>query len=316
MKVLIVDTVHPILIEKLEEKGVQVHYDPHIKTEEAINSLPEYEGLIIRSKFKVTSEILSKAKKLRFIGRVGAGMENINTVLAQNKGIICLNSPEGNRDAVGEQALGMLLSLLNHLNQANHEVRQGIWNREKNRGSELKNLTVGLIGYGNMGSAFAEKLTGLGCRIMAYDKYKFGFANDTVSEVTPEQLFEESDVVSLHVPLTEETHYMAGHSFVKKFRKPIILINTARGPIVHTKEIVEELKSGSVKAAALDVLEFEKSSFEELHQSDELPEYFRELAKMQNVILTPHIAGWTHESNRKLSEIIANKIITTFNLQR
>ncbi len=312
MKVLIVDTVHDILLSKLKEKGFIVDYKPQITEKEAKNQVPEYTGIIIRSKFKIDKEFIDTGKNLRFIGRVGAGLENIDIQYASTKKIKCFNSPEGNRDAVGEHALGMILSLMNKINTAHLEVKKGIWQRGKNRGMEIKNKTVGIVGYGNMGSAFAEKLKGMSCRIIAYDKYKFGFSKEYIQEVQLAQIFDESDILSLHVPLTEETFYMVDDEFFKSFRKPIFIINTARGAVVKTEDLVKNLKNNKVLGAALDVLEFEKTSFEELHQTNQLPEYFKELTKMENVILSPHIAGWTHESNRKLSEIIANKIIAEF----
>ncbi len=312
MKILVIDTVHNVLLQKLRDRGFTVNYQPKINTSDVIHSIAEYAGLIVRSKIKITQEIIKKGSNLRFIARVGAGMENIDTVYAMQTGIKCFNSPEGNRDALGEQAVGMLLSLLNNICYANYEVKKGIWNREKNRGIELKNQTIGIIGYGNMGSAFAEKLKGFGCNTISYDKYKYNFSDAYTKEVTKNQLFDETDILSIHVPLTNETHYMVNNAFINSFRKPIYIINTARGNIINTKELVENLKKGKVAGAALDVLEFEKSSFEKLHNNEELPNDFRELTQMQNVILTPHIAGWTIESNRKLSEIIANKIISHF----
>jgi len=312
MKIIIVDSVHDILIHKLKDKNFDVTYQPEINESELLKVISQYDGNIIRSKLKITSAIIDKARKLKFIGRVGAGLENIDIKYAENKGIKCFNSPEGNRDAVGEQALGMLLCLLNNLYRANTEVKHGLWQREKNRGVELKNKTVGIIGYGNMGSAFAEKLKGLGCNVIAYDKYKFNFSNEFIREVGLDYLKEETDILSLHVPITEETLYMANNDFFQSFRKPFYLINTARGPIVKTDEVITNLKNGKILGAALDVLEFEKTNFEELYQSETLPSYLKELTEMENVLLSPHIAGWTNESNRKLSEIIAIKIIREY----
>ena len=314
MHILIIDNVHDILIQKLREKQCHVDYKPSITKKEAEKILPYYNGIIIRSKFPLNKEFLSYGKKLQFIGRVGAGLENIDQAFAKEKGIICLNSPEGNKTAVGEQALGMLLSVMNNINNSDKEVRQGLWKREENRGNELSALTVGIIGYGNMGSAFARTLKGVGCNVIAYDKYKYDFSDEYVREVTLDQLQDESDVLSIHIPLTEETNYMINRRFIQQFRKPIWFINTSRGKIVHTEEIVSELENGKIKGAALDVLELEKTNFEELHETDNLPGYFKKLIHMNNVLLTPHIAGWTHESNRKLSEVMANKIIVQFDL--
>lgn len=312
MDILIVDKVHDILIEKLEEKAYNLDYRFDISEKEAFEIIHKYDGIIIRSKFSLSKDFLSKAKKLKFIGRVGAGLENIDTAFAIEKGILCLNSPEGNRNAVGEQALGMLLSLMNNLNKADIEVKNGIWKREENRGHELTEKTIGIIGYGNMGSAFAEKLKGFGNNVIAYDKYKHNFSDNYVREVSLETIFDETDVLSIHVPLTDETYYMVDGDFINQFRKPFWLINTARGSVINTLHLVENLEYGKINGAALDVLELEKANFEELHQLEKLPEYFQRLIQFKNVILSPHVAGWTHESNRKLSEVMANKIIHHF----
>ncbi|MFP4447686.1 MAG: NAD(P)-dependent oxidoreductase [Bacteroidales bacterium] len=312
MNILIIDTVHEILIKKLRDTGFSVDYIPHIDENEIENIIHQYSGLILRSKLKIGPKLIDKGSRLKFIARVGAGMENIDIKYAKTQGIICFNSPEGNRDAVGEQAVGMLLSIMNNICKANSEVKKGIWDREGNRGVELKNRTVGIIGYGNMGSAFAEKLSGLGCNIISYDKYKFNFSNHFTKEVTLQQLFDETDILSIHVPLTPETHYMVNHKFINSFRKPIYIVNTARGKIINTKDLTKNLKNGKVLGAALDVLEIEKSTFEEINNKEEFPSYYKELTSLDNVILTPHVAGWTEESNRKLSEIIANKIIAHY----
>ena len=310
MKILIVDPVHRIMIDKLEEKGFQVSYQPEISPRGIQDQIETYEGLVIRSKMVIDQDVIDRAVNLRFIGRVGSGMENIDQGYAGKKNILCFNSPEGNRDAVGEHALGLLLSLINRIPVANRDVRSGIWDREANRGTEIKGKTIGIIGYGHTGSAFAEKLIGLGTNIIAYDKYKFNYGSSLVKEKTMEALFDEADVLSLHVPLTSETHYLVNNRFLKRFRKPILLINTSRGQVVQTEDLVENLKSGKITGAALDVLEYESHTFEELHKARELPRPLMDLARMDQVILTPHVAGWTHESYRKLSEIIANKILS------
>jgi len=312
MDILIVDKVHDILIEKLQKKSYTIDYRHDISEKEAFEIIHKYDGIIIRSKFSLSKEFLSKASKLKFIGRVGAGLENIDISFAKENGILCLNSPEGNRNAVGEQALGMLLSLMNKLNKADIEVKNGIWKREENRGHELTDKNIGIIGYGNMGSAFAEKLKGFGNNVIAFDKYKNNFSDDYVREVSLETIYNEADVLSLHVPLTDETYYMVNNDFIQQFRKPFWLINTARGSVVNTLHLVNNLENEKIKGAALDVLELEKANFEELHQSEKLPEYFKQLIQFKNVILSPHVAGWTHESNRRLSEVMANKIIHHF----
>ena len=312
LRVLFVDSTHKRLPEKLSDAGFIVNYNPDdIQPDDIINIIPEYEGVIIRSKIKIDKTILDAAPNLKFIGRVGAGLENIDVEYAKSKGIQCFNSPEGNRDAVGEQALGMLLTLFNNILKADPEVRVGKWIREGNRGLEIKGKTVGIIGYGNMGSAFAQRLKGFEANVIAYDKYKFNYSNDFVTEKTLEDLFKETDILSIHVPLTEETNFMINDEFINKFKKNIYIINTARGKVLKTEDLVKNMKSGKVLGAALDVLEYEQTSFEDLH-SEGLPEAFQYLIKSNNVVLTPHIAGWTQESNVKLSEFLADKIINTF----
>lgn len=234
-------------------------------------------------------------------------MENIDTATAKKQGIQCLNAPEGNRSAVGEQAVGMLLMLFNNLKKGDGEVRRGLWLREENRGLEIEGKTIGIIGYGNTGGAFAKRLSGFGARVLAYDKYKTAFSDSYVTEVSLEELFTETDILSLHVPLTDETRFMIDGGFLQKFLKNIWLINTSRGKVVKTEDLVDALKSGKVLGACLDVLEFEGLSFENL-EADKLPKAFSELVKMQNVILSPHVAGWTYESNLKLAATIVRKV--------
>lgn len=305
-KVLIIDTVHPLISEELTSMGFQCDEFPLYGRKEYEAIAADYTGLVIRSKIKIDKQFLDKAVNLKFIGRVGAGLENIDVEYARGLGISCLNSPEGNRDAVGEHALGMLLSLMNHICRANNELRQGKWIREGNRGVEIKGKTVGIIGYGNMGSAFAQRLKGFQADTIAYDKYKFSYSDEFVRETSMDELWEKADIVSLHVPLTEETHYLAGTEFFGKFRKDIILLNTSRGQVVQTSALVAALKSGKVRSAALDVLEFEDSSFENL-STDVHPD-FSYLLSAPNVLLTPHIAGWTVESNIRLASVLVGKI--------
>ena len=235
-------------------------------------------------------------------------MENIDVVYAESKGIKCLCAPEGNKDAVAEQTIGMLLSLFNNLNRADKEVREGKWIREGNRGVELMGKTVGIIGYGNMGGAFAERLKGFGVNVLVYDKYKNNFGNDFIKETTLEDIFKNADILSLHTPLTDETHSLINDAFINQFSKNIFIINTARGKCMNTSDLVKNLKSGKVLGACLDVLEYEMVSFEALN-TNELPEAFQYLIKSDNVLLSPHIAGWTHESNEKIARILAEKII-------
>lgn len=307
MRILLADSNHPILQETLEAKGLVCDAFWDRSKEELIKILPQYDGLIIRSKFKITKDIIDTCTNLKCIGRVGAGMENIDVPYATSKGITCVHVPEGNMDAVGEHALGMLLMLFNHLKKADAEVRKGIWIRAENRGVELKHKVVGIIGYGFMGSSFAKKLSGLGCEILVYDKYKHGFSDNYVKEVQMQEIFDRADILSLHVPLTEETTYMVNAEYLSKFKKSITVVNTARGKCVNTHDVVEAMKTGKVTGACLDVLEYETVSFEALDQNA-LPEPFKYLIGSDRTVLTPHIAGWTHDSNYKMSKLIAEKM--------
>ncbi|MFN8231704.1 MAG: NAD(P)-dependent oxidoreductase [Bacteroidia bacterium] len=311
MKILLADKNHEILEEILVENNFEIDKFWNLSADELINILPNYDGLVIRSKFKLTKEILSVCPKLKVIGRVGAGMENIDVEFAKSKNILCLSAPQGNRNAVGEHALGMLLMLMNNLKKADAEVRNGIWLRAENRGFELEGKTVAIIGYGQMGTSFAEKLSGFNCNIIAYDKYKQNFGTNKVKEVTLETIYNEADVVSLHLPLTNETNYYADASFFNAFKKPIYFINTARGKCLNTKALVNALIENKVLGACLDVLEYESISFEKIN-FETLPDDFKYLLSSNKVILTPHIAGWTHESNYKMSKIIADDIVKSF----
>jgi D-3-phosphoglycerate dehydrogenase len=308
MRVLLADSNHVILHETLIAHGIECDQFWNKTKEELISILPNYDGIVIRSKFRITSDMIDKCPNLKCIGRVGAGMENIDVTYAEKRGIVCVHAPEGNRDAVGEQTLGMLLMLLNNLKKADAEVRKGIWLRAENRGHELKHKVVGIIGYGSMGSAFAQKLSGFGCEILAYDKYKKGFGNSFVKEVQMDEIYAKADIVSLHVPLTEETKFMVNSNFFDLFKKPVYVVNTARGKCLNTEHLVEAMKRGKVIGACLDVLEYETISFEALDQSA-LPAPFKYLIESDKTILTPHIAGWTHDSNYKMSKIVAEKMI-------
>lgn len=311
MKILHVDTNHPLLINQLHTLGFENDED-YTSPKEAIEAkIQNYDGLIIRSRFSIDKQFLDAAKKLKFIGRVGAGLENIDGDVAQQKGIHLIAAPEGNRNAVGEHALGMLLSLFNKLNKADREVRSGQWLREANRGIELDGKTVGLIGYGNMGKAFAKKLRGFEVEVLCYDiRPKLG--DDHARQVSLKEFQEKVDVVSLHTPQTPLTMGMVNTKFINAFSKPFWLINTARGKSVVTKDLVTALKSSKILGAGLDVLEYEKSSFEDLFTS-EIPEAFQYLIKAENVLLTPHVAGWTVESKEKLAQTIVDKIKVKFN---
>jgi D-3-phosphoglycerate dehydrogenase len=306
-KVLFLDTVHPVLKKNLEKDGYVCEEDYSCTRRDLKEKLSQYFGLVIRSRFVLDKELLENASNLKFIARSGSGMENIDVAFAERSGIKCFNSPEGNRDAVGEHALGMLLSLLNKMVKGSREVSQGKWLREENRGVEIGGKTVGIIGYGNTGSAFAKKLRGFDCRILAYDLNKSKFGNEFVEEAEPETIFQESDIVSLHIPLNEKNHYFADVSFFHAFKKPIYFINTSRGEVLKTVDLVDALKHGKVLGACLDVLEYELKSFENL-TFENLPPAFHYLSKADNVLLTPHIAGWTTESYIKLSSVLYDKI--------
>ncbi|MGA2822774.1 MAG: NAD(P)-dependent oxidoreductase [Bacteroidales bacterium] len=312
-RVLFIDSVHPLIREELTAHGFTCELFPDQEKEDLMKSVHQYFGIIIRSRINLDEEFLSKATKLRFIGRVGAGMENIDVKVAENRGVLCFNSPEGNRDAVGEHTTGMLLSVMNNLNRADRQVRQAKWKREENRGMEIKGKTIGIIGYGNMGSAFAQRLRGFEATVKSYDKYKKKYSDGNTLETTLEEIFDTADIVSLHIPLTEETRFMCDKAFFKRFKKNIWFINTSRGPIVNTADLADQIRSGKIIGAALDVLEYEDSSFENL--SGKFPDAFRFLIESDKVILTPHIAGWTVESNIKLAKVLVDKILKAFKLK-
>jgi len=311
LRVLFIDSTHPLLPEKLKGAGLECDYRPEMSLSLVEKIIHQYDGIIIRSKFPLDRELLSKAKKLKFIGRVGSGMENIDQDFARSKNIVCFNSPEGHRDATAEHAVGMLLSLLNNICKANSEVKSGQWFREVNRGVEIMGKTIGLIGYGNTGQSLARCLSGFNARIIAYDKYKFNYSDRYVTESVMNDIFDETDILSLNIPLTEETRHLVNDEFLSRFKKDIHIVNISRGKIINTQDLVRNLKSGKVRGAALDVLEYEKSSFEELHRNH-IPDDYLFLLEHPRVILTPHIAGWTHESNKRLAMVMAEKIIQSF----
>jgi len=310
MKILHLDKNHPLLIQQLADAGFANHEDYFSSKEEVEKTIAEYHGIVIRSRFKIDQQFIDAATQLKFIARVGAGLESINIPYAEAKGIKLFSAPEGNRNAVGEHAIGMLLSLFNNLNRANAEVQDGHWNREANRGIELEGKTVGIIGYGNMGNAFAKKLLGFDCKVICHDILE-NVGNDYATQVTLEELQKEADVLSIHTPWTPLTNKMVNKIFINSFSKPFWFINTARGKSVITSDLVKALKNGKVLGAGLDVLEYEKSSFETLFTS-EMPIALSELLQMENVILSPHIAGWTVESKIKLAQTIVEKILITF----
>jgi D-3-phosphoglycerate dehydrogenase len=311
MKILHLDTNHPLLIQQLNDLGFQNDEDYTSSKQEIETKIHNYDGIILRSRFKIDKNFLNKATQLKFIGRVGAGLENIDCEYASSKKIELIAAPEGNSNAVGEHALGMLLSLFNKLNKANQEVSNGKWLREENRGVELEGKTVGLIGYGNMGKSFAKKLQGFDVQALCYD-IKPNVGDKNCTQVSLKELQEKSDVLSLHTPETALTKNMVNATFINKFKKPFWLINTARGTAVNTKDLVAALKSNTVLGAGLDVLEYEKSSFENLFSNENMPEAFQYLINSENVLLSPHVAGWTIESKQKLAQTIVDKIKVKF----
>lgn len=306
-RILFIDSNHHLLIDTLRANGFVCEEDYASPKEKVQSMIADYDAIVIRSRFKIDAEFIEAGKKLKCIARAGAGMENIDVAFAEGKGIKCVHAPEGNRDAVGEQVIGMLLALMNNVCRADREVRSGHWIREGNRGYELQGKTVGVVGYGNMGSAFVQRLKGFDVKILVYDKYKKNFGTDEVKESTMEEIFEHADIISFHVPLTAETNYMVDDTFLSQFKKPVWLINTARGKILDTSALVHFLEHGKVRGACLDVSEYESVSFEKMDFST-LPEPFQYLIKSDKVILTPHIAGWTFESNEKIARILAAKI--------
>lgn len=310
MKILTIDTNDAILNEKLRFAGFTVEEDYCSSKSDVEKKIHKYDGLILRSRFPIDRPFLQKAKQLKFIGRVGAGLENIDTEFASKKNILCFNAPEGNRDAVAEHAVGMLLSIMNRFWIANQEVANGLWKREENRGEEIRGKVVSIIGYGNMGKAFAKRLQGFDCEVICYD-IKENVGDKFCRQTSMHEVFERTDILSLHTPQTPSTLGMINDDYLSKFNKNIYFINTARGKSVVTSDLVKHLKIGKVKAAGLDVLEQEKASFEALRYH-EIPESLRYLIEADNVLLTPHIAGWTLESKVKLAEVIADKIINTF----
>ena len=307
MKILFIDTVHPLLKQELEKEN-HICDSAYNKSKTEIQQIiSNYQGIIIRSRFKIDKQFIDCGSNLKFIARAGSGLENINVEYAENKNIHCYNAAEGNRQAVAEHALGMLLSLFNNLNNADQEVREGKWERERNRGIELAGKTVGIIGYGNNGSAFAEVLKGFNVKILAYDKYLTNYPQESSMET----INKEADIISLHVPLTDETTYLVDDNFINRFVKNFYLINTARGKCVNTKNLVKALANKKIKGACLDVLEYEKTSFENLSK-DGLTSDMQYLMNAKNTILSPHIAGWTAESNVKIAEVLLNKFTSDF----
>ena len=315
MKILLLDSNHPLITEQLLAKGFILEEDFTSSYDEVLQKINQYDGIIIRSRIPLDKNFLENAQNLKFIARVGAGMENIDLETAKNLGISLINSPEGNRDSVAEHVVGMLLILMNRLFIASEEVKNGVWKREENRGDELLGKTFGIIGYGNMGKATAKRLSGFGVEVIFYDILP-DLEDEFAKQVSLEELQERADILSLHIPLDASTEYLVDENFISKMKKNFYLVNTARGKNVKTSALVDALKSGKVKAAALDVLEYEKSSFENLDTSTSLSTRNKEdlqfLLESNQVIVTPHIAGWTHQSKEKLAQFIVDKIVQQF----
>lgn len=315
MKILLLDSNHPLITEQLLAKGFILEEDFTSSYDEVLQKINQYDGIIIRSRIPLDKNFLENAPNLKFIARVGAGMENIDLETAKNLGISLINSPEGNRDSVAEHVVGMLLILMNRLFIASEEVKNGIWKREENRGDELLGKTFGIIGYGNMGKATAKRLSGFGVEVIFYDILP-NLEDEFAKQVSLEELQERADILSLHIPLDASTEFLVDENFISKMKKNFYLVNTARGKNVKTSALVDALKSGKVKAAALDVLEYEKSSFENLDTSTSLSTRNKEdlqfLLQSNQVIVTPHIAGWTHQSKEKLAQFIVDKIVQQF----
>jgi D-3-phosphoglycerate dehydrogenase / 2-oxoglutarate reductase len=322
IKILHIDSNHPLMIQQLQEAGFINHEDFTSSKEVIESKIQEYQGIVIRSRFKIDKQFLDKATNLQFIARVGAGLESIDCEYAIQKNIQLIAAPEGNRNAVAEHTLGMILSLFNKLNNADSEIREGQWNRESNRGHELDGKTVGIIGYGNMGKAFAKKLKGFEVQVLCYDIVE-NVGDSNAKQVSLSELQQQSDVLSLHIPWTSETDKMVNHQFINAFAKPFWLINTSRGKNVVTHDLVEAMKSDKILGVGLDVLEYEKLSFETLfhdlssqsNSGAQIPEAFQYLLQAKNVLLTPHIAGWTYESHIKLAQVIVDKIKAKYSVQ-
>ena len=315
MKILQLDKNHPLISEQLSEKGFIIEEDHASSYDEVLQKIENFEGIIIRSRIPLDANFFEKASHLKFIARVGAGLENIDVEKAKQLNISIISSPEGNRDSVAEHVLGMLLNLTNRLFIASEEVKNGIWKREENRGDELLGKTFGIIGYGNMGKATAKRFSGFGVKVIFHDILP-NLSDEFATQVSLDELKKEADILSLHIPLTEKTHYLIDEKFISEMKKEFYFINTARGKNVKTKDLVEAIKSGKIKGAALDVLEYEKSSFENLDAStsfnaqDKADLQF--LLNSEKVIVTPHIGGWTVQSKEKLAQIIVDKILSQF----
>lgn len=308
MKVLIVDDLYHSLQKRLTEKGIECHIDLKITYDKAKDLISDFNGLIIRSRFVVDASFLDSASQLKFIARAGSGMENIDVNYATEKGIVCVNSPEGNCDSVGEHALGLLLSLNHKINSSHLKISAGEWPRKSYKIFELMGKTLGIIGYGNTGSALARKISGLGLKVMAYDKYKFNYSDEFVKESTMEELFHNCDIVSFHLPLTSETHYLANSHYFNQFKKAITIINTSRGQVINSNDLVLAIQNEKVLGAGLDVVEFEDDTFNQLKPESHESEIWKFLKQSDKVVLSPHIAGQSQESFKRHADILFQKI--------
>ncbi|MFT6053602.1 MAG: D-3-phosphoglycerate dehydrogenase [Roseivirga sp.] len=309
-KCLIIDDMHESIVPLLSGIGIEANYQPLITRQALLQIIGDYEGILVRSKTEIDRELVDAATQLEFIGRAGAGLDKIDVPYVESKGIEILNAPEGNRDALAEHAMGMLLALLNNLGKSDSEVRDWIWDREGNRGTELSDKTIGIIGYGYMGQAFVQRLRAFDCRVLVYDKYKKGFGTKNVEEASLEKIYDKADILSLHVPLTAETKGWINKDFIDKFRKDIHLLNTARGEVLPIKDLLQLMNSGKVKGAALDVLEKEK--FDQL--TEEQKAVFTDLFSRKNVILSPHVGGWTFSSYKRINEVLIGKIASYYKI--